>query len=209
VSVVVRRTRPEHLPTYPREGLAGRSPGWWGMVLLIFTEATFFAILLLSYFYVRFESGVTWPPPPLEKPPLFLISIMTPILLLSSVPAHIAEVAARNGNFRRMRLAILMTMAQGATFIALQCKEYLDNVKEFKPWTNAYGSLFYTITGFHGAHVFVGLMLLLWVLVHSFRGRWTVESHGPVQNILLYWHFVDAVWVFIFMSLYISPHWWP
>ena len=209
MSVIVRRSRPEHLPTYPREGVAGRSPGWWGMVLLIFTEATFFAILLLSYFYVRFETGITWPPPPLEKPPLFLISIMTPILLLSSVPAHIAEVAARKGNFGRMRLAIAMTMLQGATFIGLQCKEYLDSVKEFKPWTNAYGSLFYTITGFHGAHVFVGLMLLLWVLVYSFRGRWTVDNHGPVQNILLYWHFVDAVWVFIFMSLYISPRWWP
>jgi heme/copper-type cytochrome/quinol oxidase subunit 3 len=209
VSAVLRPSRPERLPTYPVGASEGRSPAWWGMVLLIFTEATFFAILLLSYFYVRFETGVTWPPPPIEKPHLFLISIMTPILLLSSIPAHLADMAIRKGNVRRLRIGVLLAMLQGATFIGLQCKEYLENVKDFKPWTNAYGSLFYTITGFHGLHVFVGLLLLTWVLVYSFRGRWTAERHGPVQNVIMYWHFVDAVWVFIFTSLYISPHWWP
>jgi len=201
--------RPERLPTYPAGVSGGRSPAWWGMVFLIFTEATFFAILLLSYFYIRFQTGVTWPPPPIEKPPLFLISIMTPILLLSSVPAHIADTGIRRGNVRRLRLGLTMTMLQGATFVGLQCKEYLDSVKEFRPWTNAYGSLFYTITGFHGVHVFVGLMLLLWLLAYSFRGRWSETNHGAVQNVIMYWHFVDAVWIFIFTALYISPRWWP
>jgi heme/copper-type cytochrome/quinol oxidase subunit 3 len=209
VSAAVQPTRPEHLPTYPVGASEGRSPAWWGMVLLIFTEGTFFAILLLSYFYVRFETGVTWPPPPIHKPSLLLVSIMTPILLLSSFPAHVADMGIRAGNVRRLRLGIAMTMLQGATFLGLQGKEYIDSLKEFRPQTNAYGSLFYTITGFHGLHVFVGILLLSWLLVYSFRGRWTEANHGAVQNVILYWHFVDVVWIFIFMSLYISPHGWP
>jgi heme/copper-type cytochrome/quinol oxidase subunit 3 len=202
-------TRPRDLPAYPYHVSGGRSPGVWGMVLLIFTEATFFAILLLSYFYLRFRSGVVWPPDGIMKPDLFLVSIMTPVLLLSSGPAHLALASIRRGRPGRMRLAILLTMAQGATFIALQCVEYLRGIKEVRPQTNAYGSLFYTITGFHGVHVFVGLMLLGWLLVNSFRGRWTAESHVAVENVVLYWHLVDVVWVFIFVCLYISPHWWP
>ena len=117
--------------------------------------------------------------------------------------------AIRRGNIRRFRLGVGMAMLQGATFVGMQCWEYLDNIKDVKPWTNAYGSLFYTITGFHGLHVTVGLLMFLWVLVYSSRGRWTAQNHGPVQNVILYWHFVDAVWIFIFTSLYISPHWWP
>jgi heme/copper-type cytochrome/quinol oxidase subunit 3 len=202
-------TRPGDLPAYPYHVTGGRSPGLWGMVLLIFTEATFFAILLISYFYLRFRSGVTWPPDGIEKPELSLVAIMTPILLLSSGPAHLALAAIRRGRPGRMRLALLLTMAQGGTFIGLQCIEYLRGIEKFTPQTDAYGSLFYTITGFHGVHVFVGLLLLGWLLVNSFRGRWTAENHVAVENVVLYWHFVDVVWVFIFMSLYISPHWWP
>jgi len=204
-----RPLRPPALPIAPKGAEGAKGTAFWGMVLLIFTEATFFAILLMSYFYLRFQSGPVWPPDGIEKPPLFLISIMTPILLLSSIPAHIAGSAMRKGRVGLMRVALVLTMLQGLTFVLLQCKEYLDSIGEFTPQTNAYGSLFYTITGFHGVHVTVGLFLLLWLLVYSFKGRWTPESHIPVSNVILYWHFVDAVWIFIFTALYISPHWWP
>jgi cytochrome c oxidase subunit III len=204
-------TRPRTLPTYPRGAGEGKSPAFWGMVLLIFTEATFFFILFLSYVYLRFQSGVTWPPPPLEKPNLFLISIMTPVLVLSSIPAHLADRGIRTGNVRRLRLGLMMTIAQAGTFVGLTVVEWLEKVRveHLTPQTNAYGSIFYTILGFHGVHVAVGIILLTWLLVYAFRGRWTEANHLPVQNIILYWHFVDVVWLFIITLLYFSPHWWP
>jgi cytochrome c oxidase subunit 3 len=207
----VAATRPRDLPTYPRGAQAGRSPAFWGMAVLIFTEATFFAILFLSYVFLRFQSGATWPPPPLPKPKLFLISIMTPVLVLSSIPAHLAESGIRRGNVRRLRLGLLLTIAQAGAFIGLTIVEWLDkiHVEHLKPWTNAYGSIFFTIVGFHGVHVAVGVLLLLWLLVYAVRGRWTQQNHVPVQNVILYWHFVDAVWLFIITLLYFSPHWWP
>jgi heme/copper-type cytochrome/quinol oxidase subunit 3 len=207
MSASLPRTRPATLPTYPRG--EGKSTAYWGMTLLILTEATFFLILFMSYIYLRFRSGVTWPPDGIEKPELFKVSIMTPILVLSSVPAHFAEVGIRKGKIRWLRLGLAAAIVQGGTFIGLQCWEYLDTIGQFTPRTDAYGSLFFTITGFHGLHVAVGLILLTWLLVYSFRGRWTAQSHVPVQNVILYWHFVDAVWLFILTILYFSPHWWP
>src|SRR5690242_15028334 len=89
----------------------GKSVGWWGMVGLIVTEALFFGILLTSYWYYRFLHGPTWPPYGIAKPPLFLISIMTPVLLLSSVPMHWAELGIKKGNLRQLKLGLLMTFA--------------------------------------------------------------------------------------------------
>ena len=84
----VRVTETRELPTHPVGAEKGRAPGWWGMVILIFTEATLFAILLTSYLFIRFQSGSVWPPDGIKKPELTLIAIMTPILLLSSGPMH-------------------------------------------------------------------------------------------------------------------------
>ena len=207
MSIPFERTRPATLPTYPRG--EGKSTAYWGMMMLIFTEATFFLILFMSYVYLRFRAGVTWPPDGIHKPDLFKVSIMTPVLVLSSVPAYLADLGIRRGNLRRLRLGLMAAIVQGGTFIGLMSWEYIDLTKEFTPQTNAYGSLFYTITGFHGLHVFVGLCLLSWVLIYSFSGRWSAENHVAVQNVILYWHFVDAVWLFILTIIYFSPHWWP
>jgi cytochrome c oxidase subunit III len=209
VSAVWERTRPVDVPTYPKGAEEGRSPSWWGMVLLIFTEATFFAILLLSYFYLRFQSGPVWPPDGIEKPSLLLVSIMTPILVLSSIPMHWADSGIKNGKVWRLRLGLIAVILQGGTFLGLQAVEYHTLLDTFTPKTDAYGSAFYTITGFHGLHVAIGLLLMGWLLFHSLRGRWTADNHQAVANIALYWHFVDAVWLFILTSLYLSPHWWP
>jgi heme/copper-type cytochrome/quinol oxidase subunit 3 len=180
------------------------------MVFLIFTEATLFAIFITSYFFLRFQHGPVWPPDGIDKPKLFLVSVMTPILLLSSGPVEWAARGIKRGRSRRLKLGIAATMLMGATFLALQGVEYHDILtREFTPRTDAYGSLFFTITGFHGAHVAVGLLLLGWLLVNAVRGRFTQERHLAVEVITLYWHFVDLVWVLIFSSLYLSPHFWP
>jgi heme/copper-type cytochrome/quinol oxidase subunit 3 len=209
MSEAFEATRPPALPTYPKGVEGGASTAFWGMVLLIFTEATFFVLLFISYAYLRFQSGVTWPPDGIAKPDLAKVAVMTPILVLSSIPAHWAAIGIRKGKVRQLRIGLIVAILQGATFLGLQATEYTALAKQFTPKTDSYGSLFCTITGFHGLHVAVGLVLLTWLLVYAFAGRWTANNHVPVQNVILYWHFVDAVWVFILMILYISPHWWP
>jgi heme/copper-type cytochrome/quinol oxidase subunit 3 len=179
------------------------------MVILIFTEATLFAILLTSYLFLRFQAGPVWPPNGIKKPELALVAVMTPILLLSSGPMHWADISIRRGRVRRLKLGLLITFLMGATFLGLQSFEYREALKEFTPRTNVYGSLFFTITGFHGAHVAVGLLMNLWLQFSAWRGRFTAASHLPVEVVSLYWHFVDAVWVFVLAVLYLSPHVWP
>jgi cytochrome c oxidase subunit III len=209
MSEAFEATRPPTLPTYPKGVEGGASTAFWGMVMVIFTEATFFILLFISYAYLRFQSGVTWPPDGIAKPELTKVAIMTPILVLSSLPAHWAAIGIRKGKVRQLRIGLIAAILQGGAFLGLQASEYTTLAKEFTPKTNSYGSLFYTITGFHGLHVAVGLVLLTWLLVYAFAGRWTPKNHVPVQNVILYWHFVDAVWLFILLILYISPHWWP
>lgn len=185
---------------------APRAPGWWGMLLLIATEAALFALLLVSYFDVRFQEPGAWPPDGIEAPKLLRPLIMTILLMASSVPAYLAETSIRRGNVRRMMICLAATMALGATFLALQVWEYVDNLARFRPQSDAYGSLFYTITGLHGCHVIIGLLLLSWAFFWGWRGRYSAERHLPVQNVSLYWHFVHAVWIFVFLSLYLSAH---
>jgi cytochrome c oxidase subunit III len=208
VSAVQAPARPR-LPTHPTGVSGGRSPGFWGMVMLIFTEATLFGILLFSYFFLRFQHSAVWPPAEIEKPRLSLVLIMTPILLLSSGPMHWAHTGIRQGKRWRLRLGLLLTFVMGATFLGLQAIEYHGILtREFTARTNVYGSLFFTITGFHGMHVAVGLLMILWLQWYAGRGRFNAERHLPVENVALYWHFVDAVWVFILATLYLSPHFW-
>jgi heme/copper-type cytochrome/quinol oxidase subunit 3 len=187
------------------EGRFPRSPAWWGMLLLITTEATLFALLLVSYFYVRFESVGTWPPAGIAAPKLLVPALMTLLLMASSVPAYLADASIRRGEVDRLRLYLASTLFLGAAFLALQLWEYSDKLDVLRPQDDAYGSLFYTITGLHGAHVIAGLVLLGWVLAWAFRGRYGADRHLAVEISSLYWHFVHVVWLFVFLSLYLTP----
>jgi heme/copper-type cytochrome/quinol oxidase subunit 3 len=180
------------------------STGTMGMLLFILTEATLFATFLVSYFFLRFQSTPRWPPDGIDTPTLLLPSIMTVILLSSSVPMHIADAGIRRGSRLRLRLGLLASFVLGAAFLGLQVVEYAEKLREFTPQTNAYGSLFFMITGFHGAHVAGGLLLNLWVQLQAGRGFYGRDRHGTVRNVALYWHFVDAVWIAIFSSLYLA-----
>lgn len=184
-----------------------RSFAWWGMVWLIATEATLFAALIASYFYLRFRSGPEWPPGGIEAPTLELPLIMSAILLASSIPVHFAESAIKKGRQRGLRLGLLAGFVLGAVFLAMTLViEWPEKLHEFTPSTNVYGSLYFTITGFHLAHVFVGLVMSLWTQVRAWQGAFGAESHVTVQNFTMYWHFVDVVWVFVFVTIYLSPN---
>jgi len=191
----------------PEHSSGPRSYGWWGMVWLIATEATLFATLIASYFFLRFTSGPVWPPDDILKPTLGLPLVMSAILWSSSIPVHIADRGIRNGSQTRLRFGLALGFMLGAVFLAITLGvEWPEKLREFTPRTNAYGSLFFTITGFHATHVLVGLLISLWTQVRAWRGAFDSDRHVTVQNFAMYWHFVDAVWVFVLASIYLSPH---
>jgi heme/copper-type cytochrome/quinol oxidase subunit 3 len=179
-----------------------RSTGFWGMMLLIATEASLFSYLLFSYFYLGSMATGPWPP---EGPPsLHLVLPNTVVLLLSSGTMYWAEAGIRRGRTNRLRVGLLLTLTLGIVFLAVQGIEYSE--LKFGPTTDAHGSLFYTITGFHGAHVAAGLVMIAVIASRAFLGHFDGRRHDAVTNVSWYWHFVDVVWLAVFASLYLVPH---
>lgn len=189
------------LDRLPVAGADARSPGRLGMVLVVATEASFFAYLLFAYFYLASMAHGAWPPG--GAPSLQLALPNTVILIVSSGTIWWGEAGIRKGNQMQLRLGLLVTLILGIIFLGLQVLEY--SRKTFTPASSAYGSLFFTITGFHGAHVFAGLLMNVVIQVRAWLGHFTARRHLAVSNIVLYWHFVDVVWIVVFASLYLSP----
>jgi len=190
-----------NVPRTIHEGPVGRRPpAWWGMICLVATEAALFFFLLYSYFYMATHSSV-WPP---EGPPDLKLALPnTALLLASSATMWWAESGIRAGRSARLRIGLVITIVLGAVFAAVQGLEWSQ--KPFGPATDAYGSLFFTITGFHGAHVIVGLIILAYILLRASLGHFTAERHLAVSTAAIYWHFVDVVWLFVFTSLFLTP----
>jgi len=175
------------------------------MVMLITTEALVFFALLSSYFFVR-AGAPHWPLGGIEQPPLDRISFCTAVLLGSTIPVVWAERGIRKGDVRQLQVGLLAGFLMGLAFVAHQ---FLLEWPELHLGRrdNAYGSLFYTITGLHGLHVIAGLLMSLVVQAKAWTGRFDAEHHTTVEVFSLYWHFVDAVWVFVFSSLFLSVYW--
>lgn len=186
----------------PVEISGHKAPGWWGMILLIVTEATLFACLLAAYFYLR-AGAHTWPLDGLEKPKLARPIIMTLVLLTSSGPMWWADHSIRRGDQLNLRIGLALSFILGALFLGLQVAEYRDLT--FRVTVNAYSSVFLTVTSLHGMHVIAGLLTTAYTLVRACLGHFRPGRDLAVQNTALYWHFVDIVWLFIFTSLYLSP----
>ncbi len=189
-------------PTRSRE-TKGRSIAWWGMAVLIMTEAMIFATLLSSYIYVRAASK-EWPLGEIEPPELTIIWLFTAILLGSSGPMFFAERGIRKGNQMRLRLGLALVTLMGLTFFGYLIYEYQE--LEFGIRENAYASLFYTIIGLHGAHVAGGLLMIAMLQIKAWMGKFSAERHETVAVIGMYWHFVDVVWIFVFSTLYLSAN---
>jgi heme/copper-type cytochrome/quinol oxidase subunit 3 len=181
------------------------SNAWWGMVLLIATEATLFAVLLSSYFYIRFETIGGWPPEGIADPKLLRAALMTAVLAISSLFVHVAESGVRRGSRGSLVAGLGAGFALGAVFLALQIWETDVLSQDFTPRTNAYGSLVFTITGAHAAHLAAGLLLLGWIQLRAWSRAYTPQRHLGVQMAAIYWHFVVVVQLVIFATLYLSP----
>jgi len=173
------------------------------MLLFMLTEAMLFVSLFFGYFYLGAHNE-RWPMD--DAPKLKLATIMLVLLLASSVVLYFGEEASKKGRSGRARVLLALTIAMGVAFVVLQVFEYKDHLRTLRPTTDAYGSIFYTITSFHALHVFVGLgMLVYTLLLPDIEGRVRLP-HRPYHNAALYWHFVDIVWVFVVLLLYYLPH---
>lgn len=178
-----------------------RASGWWGVWCLIATEGSLFAYLLFSYLYVTVLTTSTWPPN--GPPDLTIAAPNTAILLASSFVLWWGERGIKQGRRLRLIVCIGIAFALGTIFALLQLKEWSN--KPFTLWTSTYSSLFFTITGFHLMHVIVGLITLAVLFVWALLGYFGRDRHAPLSIGALYWHFVDAVWLFVFTILYLTP----
>ena len=178
------------------------SVGWWGMLTLIATEASLFAYLLFAFGYSALQGGPDFSPEP--RPNLMLALPNTAVLLASSATAAWGEQGVMRGRRGQHLLGLAATLALGAVFLVVQLFEW--KAKRFGPTDGTYGSFYFTITGFHMAHVAVGLLVLTTVFAWSLAGLFNPRRHESVSNAVIYWHFVDAVWLAVFSAFYIAPY---
>lgn len=184
-------------------GSIGRhASGWWGMLCVIATEAALFGYLLFSYYFFVIQATAPWPPD--GMPRLRIALPNTAILIASSVAMWWGERGIKRGRVVRLWIGLAIAIVLGAIFIGLQILEWHN--RPFTLSSNSYGSLYFTTTGFHLAHVLVGLVTLAVLLVWSVLGYFGSDRHAPVSIGATYWHFVDVVWLFVFGTYYMTPY---
>ncbi|MCW3006757.1 MAG: Cytochrome-c oxidase [Solirubrobacterales bacterium] len=171
-----------------------------GMLLFIISEVMVFGAFFTAYFFIRVVNGDAWPAQGDELPKL-VAGFNTAILLSSSLTMHWTVVAAKANNRFAMKAGIFTTFLLGLSFLFIQVNEYVHI--GFAPSSSAQASIFYGLTGLHGAHVFIGLLLLFIVMVRVFRGHFTPEHHDGIEVPGIYWHFVDIMWVVVYTTVYI------
>lgn len=177
--------------------------GTWAMAMFIATEASLFVMLFFTYYYLGHVSRGPWPA---EPPKMRLAIVMLAVLLASSAVLHAGERAEKAGRTGSARAMAGLTVLLGVAFLVLQTIEYRNHFKTLLPTENAYSSIFYTITSVHGAHLLLGLLMLVYVLALPVIGSGTRPPHRALHNASLYWHFVDAVWLLIVALLYVAPN---
>jgi heme/copper-type cytochrome/quinol oxidase subunit 3 len=182
-----------HSEEAPTRGapLDGRPASWWGMAMVIAAEATLFAMMIGSYFILRFKN-IAWPPRGIPEPKLVVPLVMLGVLLLSLVPVQLAFRAARDGLLMRARTLLVGALIVQAGYFAMQVHLFSNDLRTFAPQTHAYGSIYYTLLGASHAHVALGLLFDVWLLWKLSRGLTQYRLNG-FQAIALYWLAVGAI----------------
>jgi len=174
-----------------------------GILLFIVSEVMLFGSFFAAYFFIRVVANVgPWPPDGLTLP-VSVAGVNTAILVSSSFTVHWALESIRRENRRGMYMGLALTFLLGATFLFIQVNEYVH--LGFSARDLSFGTIFYSLTGLHGAHVFVGLMLLSFATIRAFRGHFgpKAEDHLGVEVPGIYWHFVDIMWIVVFLTVYV------
>jgi cytochrome c oxidase subunit III len=172
-----------------------------GIIVFLIAEGMIFMGLFTAYLTFRSVAPV-WPPDGTPERELLLPGINTIILIASSFVIHNADTAIKKNDVKGLRTWFGITAAMGIVFLLGQLYEYFH--LEFGLRTNLYASTFYVLTGFHGLHVLFGLVLILAVLARSLKANhYSDQKHFGVEAAEIYWHFVDVIWIVLFLLLYI------
>ena len=199
-----------HAGTQHKEQL---SNGMLGFILFLASEVMFFGGLFAAYFIARADSP-SWPPEELLSPEkvaagvkleleIGLPAIATGILILSSITMQWGVFQIRKGNRTGLIWALFISLLLGIIFLAMQMYDYSQ--LPFRADDTVFGTTFFTLTGFHGAHVAGGAIFMLFCLVRAMNGQFSSRHYEAVEACSLYWHFVDVVWIALFTTLYIVP----
>jgi cytochrome c oxidase subunit 3 len=193
----------EPAPQYP-----AIQPGMMGMYIFLASEVMFFGSLFAMYFYL-FGSHLKWPPPAPSSDfyvNWYPIPVINTVLLLSSgLTCHFGLEAMRHNNRTRFFILWIATIILGLAFEFGQLYEFINAIgRGLTLQVNSFASAFFIMTGFHGAHVLGGLVLLILILYRASRGQFSPKHHVGVAAVTLYWHFVDVVWIFLFIILYLG-----
>jgi len=175
-------------------------PAFLGMCLFIISEVMIFGAFFTAYFFIRVVGHAPWPAPGTELPKL-VAGFNTFILISSSGTIHFAQESIRKNNRLGLKVGMVSTFLLGATFLFIQINEYWHI--GFSPQDSAQGSIFYGLTGLHGAHVTIGLMLLSFVTIRAFKGHYSADAYRGMEVPGIYWHFVDVMWIVVFLTVYI------
>jgi heme/copper-type cytochrome/quinol oxidase subunit 3 len=191
---------PGHAPT--ATGLTNEKVGMWAF---LGSECLLFGALISTYLLFKGQSkpGTIVPKDVFDIP---YTSVSSFVLLMSSLTMVLALAAIQRGDHRRTRIWLLTTALLGASFVAGQAYEFTVFVREgLNLRVNLFGSSFFVLTGFHGAHVTIGVLMLLSLYSLSLRGKLPASKAETVELVGLYWHFVDIVWIVIFTLVYLIP----
>jgi cytochrome c oxidase subunit III len=170
-----------------------------GTVVWLASELMFFGALFAAYFTLRAEASV-WPPPDVTLETT-IAAVATVVLIASSGTIHLAGLALARDDRTMARVWLLVTLAMGALFLANVVREFL--VLDFSISSNSYGSMYYLMTGFHGLHVTAGLVLILIGVALASAPGALGRRESQIESITYYWHFVDVVWIGLFLTLFV------
>jgi cytochrome c oxidase subunit 3 len=179
------------------------SPSVLGMFLFIASEIMLFGSFFTVYFFDRIVNhsfGGHWPPPGFHRP-AFVAGINTLILITSSFTMHWADTSIKRGHRAGMQAGLVLTFLLGLTFLTVQVIEYVR--LGFNTGDTSFAATFFGLTGLHGCHVFVGLTILAVMMVRAFRGHFSPEHHHGVEIGGIYWHFVDVMWIVVYVTVYL------
>jgi heme/copper-type cytochrome/quinol oxidase subunit 3 len=194
-------TRPAHEEHATTTGLPSTKLGMW---LFLASECMLFGGLISTYVLYRGASQTG--PYPSDVFDIPYTSVSSFVLLASSLTMVLALAAAQKRDMPRMRVWLLATAMLGLTFVGGQVYEFTAFYREgLSITTNLFGTTFFVLTGFHGVHVTVGILMLLSLVGMSAADRLPADAAFPVEMVGLYWHFVDIVWIVIFTVVYLIP----
>ncbi|HEV7751866.1 MAG TPA: cytochrome c oxidase subunit 3 [Baekduia sp.] len=177
-------------------------PALLGMMLFIISEVMVFGAFFTAYFFIRVvATGHTWFPVNGHDLPVAVAGVNTAILVSSSLTLHWAQTSIKNGNRFGLQAGMTATFLLGLTFLFIQVNEYVHI--GFAAQDNAQATVFFSLTGLHGAHVTIGLLLLGMVTVRAYKGHFSPEHHQGLEVPGIYWHFVDVMWIVVYTSVYI------